>query len=217
MRSVSATSARRSGSAATNSSATRGRASCSARSSQIVSNRALALSRDCRGRAPLGTIGRCGRGRAGRPMPGRLGQRRQLVEPRAAQAGQVGMRVLGQVERGDHARRHPRVRRERPDAGHRAQHHVAGAVRGALERKTLDHLDQQVFGHVHLQRPVPVGQWPAVGARGARAGQHQAFVRQQVDQALGRAGLEAARTRATVQTWQLSRAKSPFGEAGFSA
>ena len=145
----------------------------------------------------MGTIGRCGRGRAGRRCQAGSASGASSVEPRATQAGQVGMWVLGQVERGDHARRHPRVRRERPDTGHRAQHHVASAVGGALERKALDHLDQQVFGHVHLQRPVPVGQRPAMGARGARAGQHQAFVRQQVDQALGRAGLKAACTRAT--------------------
>jgi hypothetical protein len=42
-------------------------------------------------------------------------------ELRTTQAGQVRMGVLGQVERGDDAWRDPRVRRERPDAGHRAQ------------------------------------------------------------------------------------------------
>jgi hypothetical protein len=54
-----------------------------------------------------------------------------------------------------------------------------------------------------------------MGARRARAGQDQAFVRQQVDQALSHAGLKAARARATEQTWQ-QREKSPFGEAGFA-
>jgi SAM-dependent methyltransferase len=76
----------------------------------------------------------------------------------------------------------------------------------------LDHVDQPVLGYVQLQRPVPLGLRPAMGARRARAGQHRALVSQQFDEALGRGGLKAARTGATVQTWQ-QRKKSPFGEA----